>query len=584
MSRSDTAGDGRGAAYYGNQIQPPAHVPAPQPAPTPAPVPVPTPAPTVPTIPVSTQTQIVPGQATAGTGQINVADFASNIVTNPSSGMAKDNPNTTQNESQFLSDHVQGIDENAPGTNIDPNNPNLKLGDTPTAGTTAATTNEATATTATEVDPRQAQTFEAQKTQDNITENGQATAQQGTVDPNHLIDAPQLDMQGAATGVNQDGTVNETGKALQEYAKQNITNIIDTSTPSGKALAEALGDGNYTDSKATLKGQLDILQSEFVDANGNPKIPAWAASTARNVAKIAAFSGMTGTAATAAMSQALLEASIPIAQQDSQFFQTVTLQNLSNKQEATINRANVLAKFDLTNIDNRMAAAVENSKAFLQMDMANLDNRQQAEIINTQARVQSILEDANAVNAQRLFTAQSQNEMDKFYDNLNASIKQFNSAQQNAMAQFNSSEANNTSRFNASESNSTSKFNADMENNRQQFYANMQFNIDVANAKWRQAVTLQENAQQFEAAATDVKNMTTMSQEQLNQIWDRADSLLDYAWKSSENEADRKSALLIAKTQAETQARFADQQGTGAIFGSIAGAASSKLLDWAFNS
>lgn len=564
MARGDSAGNNGGQPRQPTQ---PRVIP-----PTPTATPTPTPeTPVIPetpaTIPVPTgQTQVVAGQATAGTNQMNVADYASNIVTDPASGMAKDDPATSENESQFLADHVQPIDENAEGTNLDPNDPNYKLGQTPNA-----TTTQAQATTAAQVDPRTANTYEAQTTQDNIAENGQATAAQGTVNEDHLIDAPQLDMQGSATGVNEDGSVNETGKALNDYAKQNISNIIDTSTPSGKALAEALGDGNYTDSKATLKGQLDILQSEFVDADGNPKIPGWAAATARNVSKIAAFSGMTGTAATAAMSQALMEASIPVAQQDAQFFQTVTLQNLSNKQAQTINKANVLAKFDLTNIDNRMAAAVENSKAFLQMDMANLDNQQQAEIINTQARVQSILEDANAVNAQRLFTAQSQNEMDKFYDSLNSSIQQFNTAQQNGMAQFN-----------ASEENSTSKFNSDLENNRQQFYAAMQYNVDVANAKWRQTVTLTENSQQFEAAATDVKNMTTMSQEQLNQIWDRADALLDYAWKSSENDADRKSALLIAKTQQDAAQRAADKAGTGAVLGSLAGAASSKILDWAF--
>lgn len=513
-------------------------------------------------------TTIVPGTATPNTGQINVVDYASNLATNPASGMAQDNPDTADvNESQFLSDHVQNINAEAEGTNIDKSQYQAPGG----SDSLNQTAQQADVTTAQQVDPRQANTYEAQQTQQNIAENGQATAQQGQIRDEDLINAPQLDMQGSATGVNEDGSTNYTGQALQEAATQNISNIIDTSTPSGKALAEALGEGNYTDSKATLKGQLDILQSEFQDANGNPKIPAWAAGAARNVSKIAAFKGMTGTAATAAMAQAIMEASIPVAQQDAQFFQTVTLQNLSNRQASTINRANILAKFDLTNVDNRMAAAVENAKAFLQMDLTNLDNAQQAELINTQARVQSILEDSKQVNAQRLFTAQSQNDMDMFYDNLNASISEYNASQSNNMAQFNADQVN-----------SMSKFNADLENNRQQFYKNMQYNVDVANAKWRQTVTLQDSANAFEAAATDVKNMTTLSQEQLNQIWDRSDALLDYAWKSADNEATRKNALLIAKTQAKMAAKAQDNAGLGSILGSIAGAGASSLLDWAF--
>jgi hypothetical protein len=41
------------------------------------------------------------------------------------------------------------------------------------------------------------------------------------------------------------------------------------------------------------------------------------------------------------------------------------------------------------------------------MDLKNLDNEQQARVINNQSRIQSILEDAKAVNAERLFTAES---------------------------------------------------------------------------------------------------------------------------------------------------------------------------------
>lgn len=509
----------------------------------------------------------VPGTAQPGTGQMNVVDYAGQIVNNPSSGMTQDDPSTPNvNESMELSDRVPNINENAEGTNIDPNDPRFAQ----QPGTQAPTA-QGTAHTAGQVDPRDAATYEAQQTQQNVAQNGQMTGQQGQVSQQAQIDAPQLDMQGAATGTNADGSTNYTGQALKEHASQNISNIIDTSTPAGKALAAQLGEGNYTDSKATLKGQLDILQGEFVGPNGEPKIPAWAAGTARSVSKIAAFKGMTGSAATAAMAQALMEASIPVAQQDAAFFQTVTLQNLSNKQASTLNRANVLAKFDLSNLDNRMAAAVENSKAFLAMDMANLDNRQQAEIINTQARVQSILEDAKSVNAQRLFTAESENDMNKFYDSLKSSIEQFNTAQKNGMEQFNTSEANGMS-----------KFNADLENNRQQFYKSMQYNIDVANAKWRQEVTTQESAYAFEAASTDVKNMMNLSMEQLNQIWDRSDALLDYLWKSSENDADRKSAMAIAKIEGQMQLDAADKAGWGSLFGTLAGSAGEAIFDWMF--
>ena len=197
-----------------------------------------------------------------------------------------------------------------------------------------------------------------------------------------------------------------------------------------------------------------------------------------------------------AMSTAMIEATLPIAQADSQFYQTLTIKNLDNKQQMIINKANVLSKMELANLDVRTSVAVNNAKTFMQYDMANLANEQQANIVNTQAKVQSILEDAKQVNVARRFNAESQNDMDMFYDNLSATIDMYNTGQKNQMAQFNAGELNDTFQFNAS-----------LENSREQFYANMQYQVDAANAKWRQTVTLQNNENAFNAAAIDVKNI-----------------------------------------------------------------------------
>lgn len=517
---------------------------------TPTPT-TPTPTPTTPTDPVidSTLTQIVPGGAT-GTGQMNVVDYSGQVAADPSLGIAADDPNTPDiNESMSLSDRTPDIDPDTAGTNID--------GSSSTYQMDPAATNQATATadqTATAQTPlaQQAASYEAQTTQSNVEENAQMEAAQGQVDPRAEIEAPQIDTQGIATGTNADGSINYTGQALNQSAQLDLDDI---------------------DARATTKGQLAELQADFTDANGNLKIPNWAAGTARAVSKIAAFRGLTGTAATAAMAQALMEASLPIAQQDAQFFQTVTLQNLNNKQQSIINRANVLSKMDQINADNRLAAAIQNSKNFMDMDLRNLDNAQQAAIINTQARIQSILEDAKATNASRLFTAEATNDMAKFYDELSASIEQFNANQLNQMAQFN-----------AGEENAMAKFNAELETTREQFYKTMQYNIDLANAKWRQAVTLQESEMAFEAAATDVKNLIGLSVEQMNQLWDRSDSLLDYLWQSTEKELDRKAALAQVKYSADRQEDAAEKAGWGSIFGSIAGAVagSDQFLDFLF--
>jgi hypothetical protein len=133
--------------------------------------------------------------------------------------------------------------------------------------------------------------------------------------------------------------------------------------------------------------------------------------------------------------------------------------------------------------------------------------------------------------------------------------------------------------YNTSETNKMSQFNADLENNREQFYKTMQYNIDLSNAKWRQAVTLQDKDYDFQAAATDVKNLVGISQEALNRLWDRSDALLDYSFKASENEKDRAATLALAKYQGKQ----ADKAGMGSIFGAVAGSAASSLFSNLFS-
>jgi hypothetical protein len=80
----------------------------------------------------------------------------------------------------------------------------------------------------------------------------------------------------------------------------------------------------------------------------------------------------------------------------------------------------------------------------------------------------------------------------------------------------------------------------------------------------------------FDAAALDVKNMTTLQQEQLNQIWDRSDALLDYLWKSTENEKDRQVKLATAKMDLKAK----DNEGLGKLFGTLFGAGVDKLFSF----
>lgn len=469
------------------------------------------------------------------------------------SGQLVGDPTQFMQNDMMLSDQVEGIDPTIPGTNIDPTDSRFAT-DPNALNINAQTGVVDTAVAAPVTDAR---TYNAETSFDRVAQQDMEAAT-GEVSDKAVIDASTIE-----------GDVDALENRVSGFASQNISNVIDTSTIAGKLLADRLGEGNYTDAKSTVKGQMEILSAEFVDANGNPKIPTWAASSARAVSRLMAFKGVTGTAATAAMAQAIIEASLPIAQQDAKFFQTITLENLDNKQESIINTANIISKMEYANLDVRESAALNNAKNFMTMDLTNLDNEQKANIVNNQARVQSILEDQKVINAQRLFSADSQNDFTKFYSNLNANIDMFNTEQVNSMEQFNVNELN-----------SVAQFNSTLENGREQFYKDMQYNIDLSNTKWRQTIATAENEQMFEAQARDVQNMYNLSTEQLNRIWDRQDSLLDWAWKSSENELDRETKMALAKMEMEWQRYSAKKQSDGAKWEAVGGMAAAAISLW----
>ncbi len=481
-----------------------------------------------------------------------------------------DDPNTFLADNDLLvSDNYTELDPDATGTNLDATDDRYDLGDDLDIDNTN-TVDEDDAELANEI----TDIPDAAGYSDNVetvlgdlgTPETTVDAAQGTVSDDAQVDASEIeiDMEGAATGVNEDGTVNRTGEALNDFASQDFTRIIDTSTTSGRLLAEELGEGNYTDAKATIAGQMEIISRQFKDPDtGEPVIPPWAQGTARMLKRTIAFDGMSGTAATAAMANAIMEATIGISKDEATFFQNLTTKNLDNRQESIINKATTLAKFEEANLGAREAAAVHNAKAFLDMDMLNVEMEQEAEIINTQERIDVMLSDAAETNVARRFDTEQENDFTKYYDNLNANIQMHRSEQLNAIK-----------RFNAGELNDAGEFEAEMEDSRQRYYADMQYQIDSDNAKWRQSVVETNTELAFEAQVEDVRNGLDLSQEAMNQMWDRVDSLLDHTVNNYNSDADRDANILMTgiKAQADAEAGGGMSETMTALIG-LAGTA-----------
>lgn len=448
--------------------------------------------------------------------------------------------NTPENyfSDTYFSDNLNvTIDPDAEGTNV--NRENYALEDQDDIG--VSTIAEEDIELADEVTAGTAQGYNVEKVDGTLSNpEYRATAQTGTVTSEMQVDAEAnvLDLEATSKGLNA------VGRALNDFAKVDISRVIDTSTVQGKLLAEKLGEGNYVDSKSTILGQMEIISDEFKDSNGNPKIPSWAQATARNVQKTIAFKGMSGSAATAALANAMMESTLGVAEKEASFFQTLTVENLNNRQEALINKASVLSNMEMANLDARMTAAVQNAKSFLQMELTNLNNKQQTELLNTETRVDGLLEDARAVNAERLFSADAANDFTKFYDELATRIDIHRADTMNAMAKFNTGEINDNS-----------EFQANLDLSREKFYTDLQYNIDLSNAKWRQSITLAEAEMEFDAAKLDAENMFDLTSEGLNRTWDREDAYFDYIWKSSETELERSVDVYKIDKEYETAMR-----------------------------
>ena len=378
------------------------------------------------------------------------------------------------------------------------------------AANTAALTPTGEAQQAPAPTPTPAAQMTAAQSQDKMQDalSGMA-GEQGQVSAQSLMNAAQMDPQDAAS-LDLEAAQLDQAQTVQAPTPLQVTQdqLID-----GSAVKQGQVDATLAKAEAALvQDEMADLMQDFEGGN----TPVWAAGAMRAANAAMAARGLSASSmAGMAITQAAMEAALPIAQMDAsnkqemammkaeqrarfmgmefdqnfqtkvknaariseianinfsaeqqialenaRMAQTVDLANLSNRQAKVMADAATLTQIDLRNLDNRQQAAVQNAQAFLQMDMANLDNRQQMTMFKAQETANSILSDTAAMNAARQFNAASQNQTDQFFASLGSQVQRFNAEQSNAMRRFNSGEANALAQFNAAQENARDRFNA----------------------------------------------------------------------------------------------------------------------------
>ena len=272
--------------------------------------------------------------------------------------------------------------------------------------------------------------------------------------------------------------------------------------------------------KATVKGQLESLMEDFEGG----ETPPWASGAMRQATSIMQQRGLGASSiAGQAITQAAIEAALPIAQAD----------------------AATAAQFELQ----------------------SMNNEQQTTIFKTQQKINSLLSDQAAINAAEQFNAASENQTNQFFADLQSTVSRFNADQINAIAQFN-----------AGEKNAIAQFNSNLQSQRDQFNANNRLVVAQANAKWRQEIATLNTMAQNEANMQTAKVANGFTTSAIDNVWQRERDLMSFAWQSSENELERNNRLLLSDRQIAADQSFADQAGKGQVLGEIAATAGSALV------
>ena len=310
-------------------------------------------------------------------------------------------------------------------------------------------------------------------------------------------------------------------------------------------------------SDATVKGQLAGLQTEVETAiaSGNP-LPVWARGAAKATEAAMANRGLSASSMAAeALAEGIMNSAIPIAKTDADSYKQMIFQNLSNNQQA----------------------AITNAQAYLKMDLANLSNQQQANLQNINTRQSFLLSDQAAANASYQFNAQSQNQVNQFYDKLSTQVADQNAARLDAMNKFAETEKNKVAALNAqntiavNEANAKreatiNQYNATLANQREQFNVTNQKEIDQSNVVWRRAINTANTAAVNAANQTNAQNLLNISNWALSSAWQQWRDEASWVNTSSQNAANRNHNLAMAALERSTVLDLQDKASKDSLY------------------
>jgi len=378
-----------------------------------------------------------------------------------------------------------------------------------------------------------------------------STLQAEVVDPETIVDvAPPL-VKAAEKYTAQ--TIDDTPVGIAAQGKLSSEAIIGDIQGSVSQDSLAQAATGELDERATVRYQIGELFKSFEEGK---EPPAWASPAIRAVTAQMQARGLgSSSMAAAAITQAITEAGIPIAKADADKYSQIQLVNLNNQQQAVLQNAATFAAMDKANLDARMQAAVNNAKAFLSIDLQNLQNQQKIYELDYSGKLQALFKDAAAENAARQFNAESQTQVNQFYDTLSTSLEEANTSRRLANEQFN-----------VSAKNAVNQYVQSLNDDRERFNISLAQQIDQSNVQWRRDTTTANTAADNEAERINAQNLLNLTQQAQSQLWQKYRD--DAAWAlqyANSKEMRAHQIALLAMEQAGNASMFEDQMEYDAI-------------------
>lgn len=390
-----------------------------------------------------------------------------------------------------------------------------------------------------------------------------AIAQQATVSVNEIPQAAQIQESNMAQA-----QLAQSGGFLREDAVAYAAKLNSFNVDNG-TLAKAIQ--GEVGALGTVQGQLEGLMKQFDDGT-----PAWAAGALRAANAAMASRGLAGSSmAGAAILQAAMESSLPIASQDAQTFNQMNMSNLDKRQQVALTNAAAQQGLSLQNLSNEQQVALQNSTNAFALQTQDLSNMQQTFLAN--AQIKAAFQEQNLSNQQQvnLVTAarfaevanmnlnnRQQTALVNNANNLQVDLANLSNRQQSYMANAQLSAAlqgkqidiqQQTAIQNAARFSEAANITFTANQQEQLHNSELMKTIGLANLNTAQATTLQNAAQ---IASMDTQNLNNRQQASVQQAQNFLQ--MDMANLSNQQQTE------LFKAQQRVQSMFTDQAAVNA--------------------